>query len=379
VFALSTLVLAALFLRRDRAVHSMDLGFRGAEQILLVQTEISMAGQHDVAAWARAIDEAADRIADLPGVRAVAIGSFVPMGLYGYYRLPIATPELPLDSTALELTLVNAISPGYFQLMGIPVIEGRPITEVDAPGRVRTAVVNLAFAKRYFPHGSAVGRSFALNGVDHLVVGLVPNGRYDYRAIDVLDTPMVYYAWQQDPSPFVILHVRTDGDPLALAPAVRSAIHDLDASIPLLAPVTLKQYVGVPFVISRSALTVLSILALAALALASMGLFSVISYGVAMRTREVGIRMALGATRLAVMEMFLRGAGRLVLYGSGVGVVASLALVAVVRARLPFLPAAALSEFLGPMSILAFFAVVAGLVPAARAATVNPIQTLREE
>ena len=379
VFALSTLVVAALFLRWDRSVHAMDLGFRGAEQVLVVQTEISMAGQRDLAEWGRKIEGAADRIADLSGVRAVAIGSFVPLGLYGYHRLPVATPERAPDSTLLDLALVNAISPGYFELMGIPVVDGRPITDDDAPGRTRTAVVNVAFANRYFPSGAAVGRIFALAGRDHLIVGVVPNGRYDYRAIDVLETPMVYYAWQQNPGPFVTLHVRTVGDPLALASAVRAAIHEEDVSIPVLAPVTLKEYVGVPFVISRAAMTVLAILALAALALASMGLFSVISYGVALRTREVGIRMALGATRLAVIRMFLRGAGRLILYGSAFGVVAALALAALVRRQVPFLPAAAVTEFVAPLSILALFAVVAGLVPAGRAANVDPARTLREE
>src|SRR5205085_4164919 len=136
------------------------------------------------------------------------------------------------------------------------------------------AVGNRAFANKYFPNQSAVGRSFALDGKDHLVVGMVANGRYDYRAIDDTDMPMVYFAWRQTPTMLVNFHLRTEGNPMAFSAAATAAIQRVDPSIPLLAPVSLREWVDVPFVVWRTAVGVFGILATAALALASMGLFS---------------------------------------------------------------------------------------------------------
>jgi predicted permease len=379
VFALTTLVVTALFLRRDRAVHEMDLGFRGGEQVLLLQTEIAMAGVHDAKEWDRKITRSMDEMKQIPGVRSVAVGSFVPLGIYGYWRKTVATPARPLINSAPERVYVNGVTTGYFDLMGIHVLDGRPITDDDIPGRAPVAVVNQAFADEYFPPGSVVGKSFALDGKDHLIVGVVSNGRYDYRAIDEMNMPMVYFAWRQAPSMLVNFHVRTEGNPMALAPAATAAIQRVDASIPLLAPLTLQDWVEVPFVVWRTAVGVFGILATAALALASMGLFSLISYGVTLRTREVGIRIALGATQASVMGLFLRGALRLVAVGAVAGMAASAVLVTMVRTRVPTLPAAVVSEFAVPVVILGVAAIAAGLIPALRAASVDPATTLRSD
>jgi putative ABC transport system permease protein len=239
--------------------------------------------------------------------------------------------------------------------------------------------VNAAFAKKYFPAGAVVGKTFALDGESHLIVGVVANGRYDYRAIDDTDMPMAYYAWRQAPSMLVNFHVRTEGNPMSMAPAATAAIHQVDASLPLLAPVTLEEWVSVPFIVWRTAVGVFAILATAALALASMGLFSLISYGVTLRTREVGIRIALGATQASVMGLFLRGAIRLVFIGAAAGVVVSVGLVTMVRTRVPTLPQAAVGEFALPVMILAIAAIAAGLIPALRAAAVDPAMTLRSD
>lgn len=379
VFALTTLVVTALFMRRDRAVQEMDLGFRGGEQVLLLQTEIAMAGVRDRADWDRTITRAADEMKKIPGIRGVAVGSFVPLGIYGYWRMTVATPARPLVNSAPERVYVNGVTPGYFDLMGIPILDGRPIADEDIPGRAAVAVVNLAFAREYFPNQSVVGKSFALDGKDHLIVGVVANGRYDYRAIDDTDMPMVYFSWRQAPTMLVNFHVRTEASPMAMAPAAIAAIQQVDASVPLLAPVTLREWVDVPFVVWRTAVGVFAILATAALALASMGLFSLISYGVTLRTREVGIRIALGATQGSVMGLFLGGAMRLVVLGTSVGVIASFILVTMVRTRVPTLPSAAISEFAAPVVILAIAAIAAGLIPALRAASVDPAMTLRSE
>jgi predicted permease len=378
-FALSALVCAALFLRRDRDVRAMDRGFRDPEHVLLIQTEMSTAGYRDPRAWQRTIDLATERVAQLAGVQSATVGTFVPLGFVGYFRHPVEVPGYRTESDVPDRVLVNGVGPGYFDIMRIPVVEGRTFRDDDIPGRPDAAVVNEAFAGQFFKGQEPLGRSITLGGRAMTIVGVVKNGKYDYRAIDDPDAPFVYYAWKQWPSNFVTMHVRTTGDPVALASAVREAILGVEPGMTLLAPVTLAEYASVPFFPSRSALIVLTILGSAALVLASMGLFSVISYGVALRTREIGIRVALGATRQQIIALFVRASLSLVVRGMVIGVLAAVLFSTALRSRLPRLPAGALPEFAIPALVLAFSALAAGLVPARRAASIDPARTLRTE
>jgi predicted permease len=377
--ALSILVGAAVFHRRDRAVHAMDLGYRGGEQVLLAQTDMSLAGYAEPLEWRRAIESAAQRIAALPGVDRVAFGSFVPLSIVGYTRRPVAIPGFPHEPGAADRVLVNGVSEGYFELMGIPLLEGRGFGPHDTPEQHSVVVVNQGFAERYFAGASPLGRQFSLGGRDVTIVGVSRGGRYDYREIDNAALPLVYYPWHQSPGGFVTLHIRTAGVPLALVPAVRAAIASVDPAIPLLPPATLAEAGSVPFALTRSALTVLAVLGFAALLLASMGLFSVVSYGVSLRTRELGIRLALGATGAGIAGLVLRGALLLVLAGTAAGIAAAILLTMGLRSQMAFLPGARLSEFLVPALLLGATAVVAGLLPARRAARLDPARTLRTE
>jgi predicted permease len=378
-FALTALVCAALFLRRDQYVRAMDLGFGRSDQVLLVQTEISGAGYHDLASWQRTIDLATERVAALPGVRSATVGTFVPLGFVGYTRRPATVRGHRPESGVADRVLVNGVGSGYFDLMQVPIVAGRPITDTDLSGRVRVAVVNEAFAARYLSGRSIIGATFTLGNDEVTIVGVAKNGKYDYRGMDDPPAPFVYYAWKQSPSGFVTLHVRANGDPLALSASVRDAVLAVDRNLTLLAPVTLKEYSGVPFFPSRSALIVLTILGSAALVLASMGLFSVISYGVAIRTREVGIRVALGATRQQITAMFVGASLGLVLRGLIAGVIAAALFSIALRSRLERLPDAGLVEFALPALALAMAALAAGLIPAFRAASIDPARTLRED
>ena len=377
--ALAILVGAVVFFRRDRAVHAMDLGYRGGEQVLLAQTEMSLAGYADAHAWGRTLESAAERIAALAGVRNVALGSFVPLGVIGYRRRTVTIPGLPHEPGAADLVLVNGVSEGYFDVLGIPLLDGRGFTGHDRPGQPHVVVVNQGFAERYFGGSSPLGRKFTLGEREVTIVGVARNGRYDYRDIDNTSMPMVYYAWQQSPGAIVTIHIRTEGDPLARFPQVRAAIHEVDPAISLLPPVTMVEAASVPFAVSRSALQILGVLGGAALLLASLGLFSVVSYGVSLRTRELGIRLALGATESRIAGLVLRGALHLVAAGTATGIVAAIALTAALRSRMPFLPHGQVAEYILPVLILGGSAAAAGLIPARRAARVDPARTLRTD
>jgi predicted permease len=378
-FALTVLVIAAIFLRRDRDVRAMDLGYRGADRVLLLQTEMNLAGHDDPQRWRATIDRAAERIGQLRGVRSVAVGTFVPLGIMGYARRTVSVPSRPVEPGGEARSLVNGVSPGYFALMGIEVLGGRGFTDADTPGQPPVVVVNEAFAERHFGGQSPLHRRFTLGSTEVEVVGIVRNGRYDYHDIDDDRIPMVYYAWRQAPVPFVTIHVRTDGAPRAMIEPARSAIREVDPGIPLLDPLTLVEYTSVPFSVSRSALKILSVLGAAALALASMGLFSVVSYGVSLRTRELGIRLAVGATPSGILALILRGALRLTLAGAVVGTASAALLATVLRSQVPLLPRAAAPEYAAPALVLALCAVMAGLIPARRAAAVDPSRTLRAD
>jgi ABC-type antimicrobial peptide transport system permease subunit len=168
-------------------------------------------------------------------------------------------------------------------------------------------------------------------------------------------------------------------DPLAIVPAVRSAVLSADSTLAVFSPATLVEESSVAFAVTRSAASILAVLAAAALLLASMGLFSVLSYSVALRTHEIGIRMALGATRVAVVRMFLVQTARLMGYGAAVGLAVAAAFAMLLRNRIARLPASSPMDFAVPIALLALSALVATLVPARGAAAIDPARTLRAE
>jgi predicted permease len=377
--ALSVLVCTALILRRDRDVHSMDLGYRRGEQVLVVQTEMSIAGYGETSRWRDRMVQVLERAASIPGVEKVAIGSFLPLSIVGYSRRTVAFPGRPIEPGTEDRVLVNGVSPGYFDLMGIEIPLGRDFSDGDAPDRSGVVVVNEAFAAKYLEGRWPLQQRFTLGDREVTIVGVARNGRYDYRDIDNAGIPLVYFAWTQAPTGLVSLHLRVGGDPGRLINDARAAVHGVDPAMPLLPVVTLQEHADVPFSISGSALKITGVLGVAALLLASMGLFSVVSYGVSLRMREIGIRVAVGATRQRVMRLVLSGAVRLTMLGAAAGIASAMALVAVLRSRLTILPQATLPDVVIPALVLGACAVVAGLLPARRAASVDPARTLRTD
>jgi len=378
-FAVAILACAALFLRRNQDVHDLDLGYRNEDNILLVQAEMSLAGYADRERWRRAMELATEGIGELPDVQSAALGSFVPLGMMGYVRLAIGIHGRPEPNDTAERVLTNGVSPNYFDLMAIPVVAGRGFTVHDRPGQPAVVVVNEAFADRFFHDVAPLGRTFTLGDRAVTVVGVVRNGRYDYREVDNAKLPLVYYAWSQMPSPFVTIHVRTAGNPLAHLADVRDALRSVDPALPVLTPMTLREYTRVAFAVANSGLRVLIVLGLSAVLLASLGLFSVVSYGTSQRTRELGIRMALGATRSSIGALVLRGAFQPVAIGAAIGLVAALLLITLMQSRIDQLPAPRLFELAGPTFVLTLSAIAAVLIPARRAASLDPARILRAD
>jgi predicted permease len=380
--SLTALVCAALFLSRARYLETLDRGFADPERVLLLQTDMSFAGYRDVAAWQRTLDEAAGRLRRLPGVRSVALATYVPLGFFHPRRQPLAVEggeSRPGRAGAAADVLVNGVGPDYFTTMGIPIRAGRAVTADDAPGRPGVAVVNETFARVYLGAGSPIGRRVVLGGRELTVVGVAKDGRYEYKAVDEPPPPLAYYALRQAPGSLVTFHVRTAGDPATLVAPARAAIREADAGVPVIAPTSLAEYTAVPMFPARVGVAVLGVLGAAALGLAAMGLYAVIAYGVALRRREVGIRLALGGTGARVVRLFVRDTVRLL--GAGLaagGPMAALAVV-VLRSELAFLPAPTAAAFAAPAALLVLAALVAGYLPARRSARVDVVAALRAE
>jgi predicted permease len=394
--SLAVLVTAGLFLRRLDELRHVDLGFHDPEQVVLATVDFELAHLNQEPAEAvpgelikerpeiGLVERIVEQLSALPGVRAAAAASFVPLGFLGYYtvetRVDGHVPR-PGESTSF---LANVVSSGYFDLMRIPIRRGRPFEASDRRGAQAVAVVNEAFARRFWGTSDPVGRRFQVHEVDITVVGIAADGKYSFLdRLDAPSPPFVYLPFSQWGHYEAVVHVRADGDPMALAPSIARVVTGVDGRLTAMSPITLTDYTAVPFLPIRLAALVLSVLGSAALVLASIGLYAVTAYAVTQQRREIGIRMALGASPARIVTRFLARAARDVGTGAIAGAAVTVAMVYVLAAKLPgILPRVPLDR-VGPFAVataaLAAVAALAVIVPAGRAARVNPTTALRDE
>jgi ABC-type antimicrobial peptide transport system permease subunit len=240
-------------------------------------------------------------------------------------------------------------------------------------------MVNEAFVRRFWPAGSPVGRRIAVGKRPMTVVGVAADGRYDYRTIEDPPPPLVYYALRQMPSAFVTLHARTIPAPLEVAPAIREVMIAVDPDLTTLPPLPLDTYTTLPMTPSRAGVMLLGILGAVGLVLSAMGVHAVIAFSVATRRREIGIRLALGASPRRVFGAFVRQALVLAAIGVMAGVVCASAASSALRRLLDRLPQVDFDAMIWPGVLLLIVALASASIPAVRAARVDPARTLRSE
>jgi macrolide transport system ATP-binding/permease protein len=370
-FSLVALVGAGLFLRSLLGAGQVNPGFDSAR----LGTVLFNAGDggYDEGHGREFQRQALERAATVPGVAAVALAKDPPLVVSTSRTMTLEGEE----ASRARLVLANATSPGFFKTVGIPLLRGRAFTPFDTEGTPRVAVVNEAAATQFW-QGDAVGKVMHFFGDTHPVevVGVVRNA--NYRKIGEAPQPMIYFSIDQYYSPIAVLYIHTQGDPEAVSAAVRREVQKLDRNL-LLQSESLRTTVQESLWAQRISADLLGVFGILALLLAAVGLYGVIAYSVKQRMREMGIRMALGATGAHVQLMVLGEGIRLVALGVIIGLGIALAAARTIKSMLFMVsPRDALTFVLVPAA-LALVAVVACWVPAVRATRIDPAKALRDE
>ena len=373
--AVVLLVGAGLLLRTLSSLVHVKLGFRPAGTV----TMGLFLGMRPPEARIAAVDQILDRVESLPGVKAAGTIQFLPLrGMTcgtGFWLDEQAARQNPAEALSTECALVSR---GYFAAMGIPVLDGRPFDRRDHTGTPRVVIVNQAFAKQYFRDGRALGRRVLVQSSNQAlaeIVGIVGDVRHSGLTME--PAPTVFLLHAQTPGYITNLVVRTQGEPLAFVSVIRRAVYDADPTQAASAARTIEQ--DVADVLAKPRLYALLVTAFAVIAvlLASIGVYGLIAYVVTQRTHEIGIRVALGATRTAVfLEVVKQGSG---LVGAGLlgGLLVSAAVRKVAAGLIFGVTAGDPVTYLLAAAVFAAVALAAVMIPARRAARVEPVRALR--
>jgi putative ABC transport system permease protein len=381
--ALATILLvgAGLLVRSFARLQAVDPGFR-PERVLTLALDLSSSGGYQGAtAQAAFMSELAQRVAALPGVRSVAFGDSLPLArVRRMLRGLTVENRPPLDPREQPEVMLSAVSPDYFRTLGIGLRRGRGFEARDAATAPPVAVVSHALARSFWGEADPVGKRIRFGPPDRpwvTVVGVAA----DVRREDLATAPKaeLYLPYLQQPSPFGFLALRTQGDPAAQTAAVRRAVRALNAQLPVFDISTLEQRLAASVAARRFGLLLLGTFAALALALAAVGLSGVVAYSVAERTREIGVRMALGAGRGDVLSLVVGKGLLMVAAGIVAGIPAALVLSRFLAGSLYGIGANDPLTYLAIPVVLLAASFLAAYLPAQRATQVDPVVVLRQE
>lgn len=375
-FALSlSLVVACLLSARTvYNLRTLPTGF-DIDRIALVGVDPE-AAQYDLTRSRSYMAAAAERVAALPGVRAVGVARVLPLGFGGSRTTVIVPGYQPSPDEDMELNF-NTATPSYFEAMGIRLLDGRFFGDRDTRERPRVVVVNETMASRYWPRGNAVGQRirFAQDGPDIEVVGIAQDVKYRMLREDA--RPSFYIPYAQSGARGGTLHVRTWDDPGAVVTTVRQALTGVDANVPITMVRTLRDQAALNVTDERLAMFIALTLAGAALLLAAVGLYGSMSYAVGRRTRELGVRLALGATVADIRRLILGQGLKLCILGTALGSGVALAFGRSIEHRLFGVTGRDPLTLVLSAAILSVVAIIACWIPARRAMKVDPAHALR--
>ena len=378
--SLVLLVAAGLFVRSVRSAQSMDLGF-DPRHLLNASMDVAQQG-YDEARGRAFYEELLRRAKQLPGVQAASLAYSVPLGYYNSAAYLEIEGQPPSTKARRPFASFNAVTPEYLQTIRPRLLKGRFITAQDDRRGRPVAIVNQFMAQHFWPNQEAIGKRFRSTDIDNTwleVVGIVQDSKQQGIFSD--PAAFFYVPIEQQYKSLRVLQLRTAGDPLALAPLVTREIRALDADLPVFDVTTMDRMIQGPngFFLVRMGAVFGGALGLLGLALALVGVYGVVSYAASQRTQEIGVRMALGASRGEIMRLVLGRGLVLIAAGIGVGVACALSVSRLMANLLfnvsPFDPA----TFVGVSLLLGTMALAASYIPAFRATRIEPAIALRGE
>jgi predicted permease len=374
------LVCAGLFARSAANATHMNLGFR-TDHIVMVTTALR-SQSYDTTSGERLYREVLRRAATIPGVRSVGLARYVPFGFERDNATVVPNaPGLPVPANGFNY-FSNIVGGDYFAVTGIPILQGRAFTDRDDASAPPVAIVNDAFANAIWPGQTAVGKRFhfgSATGPLLEIVGVV-RGTQD-MLLGETPKPFVFRPVGQVYEAEMTLLVHTTPDPSSVVPSLRAIFTSLDPNLPVFDVRTMDDHLrnGQAFLFTRIGSAFAAVFGLLALVLATVGVYGVVSYSVAQRTREIGVRMALGARRPAIVGLVVGQGLRLAWVGVGAGLILSVAAAGVVSSVLFGVAPRDPVVLATVVALLTVVVAVASLVPARRAMRIDPITSLRSQ
>ncbi len=377
--SMALLVSAGLFTRSLVNVTRIDLGIE-TEHLASFGVSPDLNGYPPARSLAL-FERLEDELQALPGVEAVA-ASMVPLIGGSDWGSNVLVQGFAAEPDADSNSRFNKVGPGYFRALGIPLLAGREFERADALGAPKVAIVNETFARKFDLGRDAVDKRMQIGGsgdeLDIEIVGLARDSKYS--GVKQTAPPVFFLPYRQDQELGALyFYVRSAGEPESMLSTLRGAVARLDPDLPIEDLRTMTQQVREDVFLDRMLTTLSAAFAILATLLAAIGLYGVMAHSVAQRTREIGLRMALGADAGRVRGLILRQVGWLTLAGAAAGIAAGLGVGRVARSLLYELEGHDPGVFVLATAALAAVAVVAGILPAQRAASVDPMTALREE
>lgn len=375
--SLTLLIIAGLFARSLQRVQSMYLGFE-PDHLLNVILDPHEIG-YDEARTTTFYKELKERVRGLPGVQSVSLAYDVPMADN------LWSDTIKIEDHALQpgeqppIVMDNFVDPDYLGTMKIPLIRGRGITEFDNESSTHVAVINQTMAQRFWPNQDAIGKQFETRSSAWQVVGIAQNGKYSLIGED--ERPFFYLPLKQAFFSMQTMEIRTSVDPEALAAPVQQAIKSLEPGLPIFTVVTMHDSLASAngFLIFRIGALLASCIGGFGLIMAAVGVYGVVAFAASQRTREIGIRVALGATRGQVLKLVLRQGVWVVVAGAFLGLLVALGVSRGIANLLVGVGATDPLTFFAATAFLVAVALYACYLPARRAMKVDPMVALRYE
>ena len=371
--SLALLVSSGLFLQTLHNISDGDPGFE-QDHILTASVGLNIAGySNDEAAVIRR--KILDRVSAMPGVTVASLTDWVPMSFTRKTAEAYPTEYVPRPHESLEVRRAD-VTPRYFETLGIPIIEGRDFTQDDNEKAPRVLILDETAAHRFWPGQNPVGKKLSIWGHPVIVVGVVKNSKHQFMNERLEST--VYMNFIQDSDNETIVQVRTKGNPMDLAPSVERAIHEIDGRLPVFDVRSMRETTQVARIFAVMQSTFAAIFAVIALLLAATGIYGVVAYRTKLRTHEIGVRMALGASRVDVLRLVLLQGMWLTLAGLALGLAVAFGLTRFIAGLLYGVSADDPMTVIGVMTLLGAISVLACYLPAHRAMHADPVASIRE-